>query len=154
MKHIGGKDINVTIGDLSLIISKATLSIEDSSAVAKSRGVPDGYVDGEVGASGDIELDVQNLAILMEVAKSAGSFRGLPDFDLLFYGKTGKGEEIKVEAFGCRLKIDGLLDVDSAGGEKHITKLTFEVTSPDFVHIGGVPYLASEEIEGLVSNEN
>ncbi len=152
--RIGGKDINVTLGDLAMTIDKATLSIEDSSAVAKSRGVPNGFVRGEVSGSGDIELDAQNLAILSEAARQAGSFRSLPAFDMLFYAKVAGGEELKVEAFGCRIKIESLADMDAKGGEKHITKLAFEVTSPDFVHINGVPYLSEDETEGIISNES
>lgn len=152
--RIGGKDINFSLGDLFLNADKVSLTIEDASEVAKNRGIPNGLVRGEVGASGDIELDAQNLAILSESARAAGSFRQLPAFDLLFYGKTSSGEELKVEAFGCCLKIDSLMDVDPKGGEKHLTKLSYVVTSPDFVHINGVPYLAAEETEGLISNES
>jgi len=87
--------------------------------------------------------------ILSEVARNAGSFRGLPEFDLLFYGSTGDGAEMKVEAFGCKLKVSKLLDVDGKGGEKHITTIPYIVTSPDFVRINGTPYLKPEETEEL-----
>ena len=152
--RIGGKDIHVTLGDLFVNFDKVSLTLEDASAVGKNSGVPNGYVRGEVGASGDAELDAQNLALVMEAARSAGSFRQLPAFDMLFYAKTSSGEELKVEAFGCRFKIESLMDVDPKGGEKHISKLAYEVTSPDFVRINGVPYLAPEETEGLISNAN
>jgi len=69
---------------------------------------------------------------------------------LLFYGKTADGEEDKVEAFGCKLKLSSILDVDSKGGEKLLRKVSFDVTSPNFVRIGGVPYLRKDETEGLL----
>ena len=153
MQRISGKNFDVSIGDLTMNVGKATLTIEDKTDVAKDNGVPNGWVDGEAGASGDMELDAQAIGILGEAAKAAGSWRGLPSFDILFYAKTGQDEEMKVEAFGCKFVLDSLLDVDKAGGQKHISKVKYLVTSPDFIRINGVPYLRPEETEGLVSNE-
>ena len=149
MQRLSGKSFDVTIGDLKVHVEKATLDIEDGSEVAKTGGVPNGWVDGEVSASGELELDGENIKILSESARSAGSFRGLSEFDLLFYGSTGDGGEMKVEAFGCKLKISKLLDADGKGGEKHLSTIPFIVTSPDFVRINGVPYLRPEETEEL-----
>ena len=140
MQRLSGKSFDVTLGDLKLHIEKASLDIEDGSEVAKTGGVPNGWVDGEVSASGEIELDGENVKILSEAARNAGSFRGLPEFD---------GAEMKVEAFGCKLKVSKLLDVDGKGGEKHITTIPYIVTSPDFVRINGTPYLKPEETEEL-----
>ena len=153
MQRISGKNFDISVGDLSISVSKATLTIEDKTDVAKDGGVPNGWVDGEAGASGDLELDAMAMSILSEAAKSAGSWRALDTFDMLFYAKTGQNEEMKVEAFGCKLVLDSLLDVDKAGGQKHISKVKYLVTSPDFIRINGVPYLRPEETEGLVSNE-
>lgn len=153
MQRISGKNFDISIGDLTVNVNKVTVTIEDKTEVAKDCGVPNGHVDGEVSASGDIELDALGVQILTEAAKSAGSWRGLDPFDMLFYAKTGQSEEMKVEAFGCKFLIDSLLDVDKAGGQKHISKLKFLVTSPDFIRINGVPYLRPDETEGLVSNE-
>ena len=107
--------------------------------------------DGEVGASGEIEVDAANLKILLpRPRRNAGSFRGLPEFDILFYGSTGRRrEESKIEAFGCKLKVSKLADLDPKGGEKVKFTIPYVVTSPDFVRINGVPYLTSEETEGL-----
>ena len=135
MQRLSGKSFDVTLGDLKLHIEKASLDIEDGSEVAKTGGVPNGWVDGEVSASGEIELDGENVKILSEAARNAGSFRGLA--------------EMKVEAFGCKLKVSKLLDVDGKGGEKHITTIPYIVTSPDFVRINGTPYLKPEETEEL-----
>lgn len=60
---------------------------------------------------------------------------------------------MKVEAFGCKFVLDSLLDLDKAGGQKHISKVKYFVTSPDFIRINGVPYLRPEETEGLISND-
>lgn len=153
MQRISGKNFDISIGDLSINVSKATLTIEDKTEVAKDGGVPNGFVDGEAGASGDMELDAMAMSILAEAAKAAGSWRGLDTFDMLFYAKTGQNEEMKVEAFGCKFVLDSLLDVDKAGGQKHISKVKYLVTSPDFIRINGVPYLRPEETEGLISND-
>ena len=153
MQRISGKNFDISIGDLSISVGKATLTIEDKTEVAKDGGVPNGWVDGEAGASGDMELDAQAIGILGEAAKAAGSWRGLPPFDILFYAKTGQDEEMKVEAFGCKFVLDSLLDLDKAGGQKHISKVKYFVTSPDFIRINGVPYLRPEETEGLISND-
>lgn len=153
MQRISGKNFDISIGDLAITVSKTTLTIEDKTDVAKDGGVPNGFVDGEVSASGELELDALAMRILGESAKSAGSWRALKTFDMLFYAKTGQSEEMKVEAFGCKLVLDSLLDVDKAGGQKHISKVKYLVTSPDFIRINGVPYLRPEETEGLVSNE-
>ncbi|EKT4494013.1 DUF2597 family protein [Pseudomonas putida] len=148
MSRIGGKNFDISLGDLQVHVESCTLDITDNSAVAQTRGVPDGYVDGDVSASGEFEFDSMNFNLLMEAARSAGSFRQLSVFDTVFFGSAGD-QELKIEAFGCRLKVSSLLSVDPKGGEKSKHKVPFDVTSPDFIHINGVPYLAASEIEGL-----
>ena len=152
MQRISGKNFDISIGDLAICVSKTTLTIEDKTEVAKDGGVPNGWVDGEVAASGDLELDALAMSLLGEAAKAVGSWRALDTFDMLFYAKTAQHQEMKVEAFGCKLVLDSLLDVDKAGGQKHISKVKYLVPSPDFIRINGVPYLRAEETEGLVSN--
>lgn len=153
-QRIGAKDISVTIGDLSLILSEISLDIEDNVEVAKDNGIPNGWVAGDVGAGGEVTLDAQALSILSEAASSAGSWRELPEWDCLFYAKVASGEELKVEAFGCKFKIESLLAINqNEGASKHVSKAKFIVTSPDFVHINGVPYLSTAETEGLVRPE-
>ncbi|HEQ3533782.1 TPA: DUF2597 family protein [Vibrio parahaemolyticus] len=147
--RISGKNMHFSMGDYKLKAQKVSLSITDNSAVNKTSGVPDGYVDGDVEASGEMELTTQQFNQLSKAAKQAGSWRGMPDFDALFYGKIDK-DELKIEAFGCRIKISDLLDADSNGGSALVHKLPFEVTSPDFVSINGVPYLRPDETEDLV----
>ena len=84
MQRLSGKSFDVTLGDLKLHIEKASLDIEDGSEVAKTGGVPNGWVDGEVSASGEIELD-------------GGIFRSSNDTEVLKVSKLldvdGKGGE-------------------------------------------------------------
>lgn len=64
-----------------------------------------------------MELDTTNFNLLIDAARSAGSFRELAPFDQVFFAKAGD-EELRVEAFGCRLKISSLLNIDPKGGRK------------------------------------
>ncbi|WP_433736423.1 phage protein [Pseudomonas putida] len=146
--RIGGKNFDVNIGDLQIHVEKISLDITDNTTVAQTGGVPDGYVDGDVAASGEMELDSGNFSLLMDAARQAGSFRALEPFDSVFFAKTPT-EELRVEAFGLKLKVSNLLDIDPKGGEKSVHKVPFDVTSPDFIRINGVPYLDPSEIEGL-----
>jgi hypothetical protein len=148
MARISGMNFDVNLGDLQIHVEKGTLDITDNSSVAQTRGVPDGYVDGDVAASGEFEFDSANMALLVEAAGRAGSFRKLEPFDVLFFAKTAT-DELRVEAFGCKLKISSLLDIDPKGGQKSTHKVPFDVTSPDFIRINGVSYLDSTETEGL-----
>ena len=148
MARIGGKNFDVNLGDLLVHVESCTLDITDNTAVAQTRGVPNGHVDGDVSASGEMEFDTSNFNLLIEAARSAGSFRQLEPFDSVFFAKAGE-EELKIEAFGCKLKVSSLLNIDPKGGEKTKHKVPFDVTRPDFVRITGVPYLDAAEIEGL-----
>lgn len=148
MAKISGMNFDINVGDMKIHVETATLDITDNSAVAQTKGVPDGWVAGDVAASGELEVDTYNFSLFMEAAKNAGSFRELEPFDQLFYAKTPT-EEIRVEAFGCKLKISSLLNIDPKGGAKSTHKIPFDVTSPDFIRINGVPYLSAAEIEGL-----
>jgi hypothetical protein len=147
--RISGKNMHFTLGDIKLKAQKNTLSITDNSATNKTNGVPDGYVDGDVEASGEMELTTAQFNLLSKAAKNAGSWRGLPDFDAMYYGKIDK-DELKVEAFGCRIKLSDLLDIDGNGGSALVHKVPYEVTSPKFVRINGTPYLRDDETEDLV----
>ncbi|KNH21851.1 tail protein [Pseudomonas syringae] len=148
MSRIGGKNFDINLGDLQIHVESCTLDITDNTAVAQTHGVPNGHVDGDVAASGEFEFDTSNFNLLIEAARSAGSFRQLEPFDSVFFAKAGE-EELRIEAFGCKLKVSSLLSVDPKGGEKSKHKVPFEVTSPDFIRVNGVPYLAAAEIEGL-----
>lgn len=149
MKRVSSSSFSFTMGDFRLTAEKATLSIEDSRKVVKDKGIPNGYVDGEVGASGEIELDAAAMGILSEEAKTKGSWQSIEPPDLLFYAKGTKEEE-KVEAFGCLLNLQDIIEYDPTSDKKATTKIGFEVSSPDFVRINGVPYLDEERTKDLV----
>lgn len=148
MSRISGKDFDVMIGDLLVHVEAMSATISDNRKAVQSGGVPDGYVDGDVSCSGDIEMDAKNFNLVIEAAKAAGSFRELEPFDMVCIAKLS-GEEQKVEQFGCLLMITDLLNVDQKGGEKSKQKIAYQVTSPDFVRINGVPYLSANDTRGL-----
>lgn len=148
MARIGGKNFDVNLGNLLVHVESATLDITDNTTVAQDRGVPNGFVEGDVTASGELEVDTQNFNLVVEAARQAGSFRKLGTFDPVFFAQT-PDEELRVEAFACKFKISSLLSIDPKGGEKTKHKLPFDVTSPDFIRINGVPYLDAAETEGL-----
>jgi hypothetical protein len=128
---------------------KISLDITDNTAAAQTRGVPDGYVDGDVSAEGEIELSTKALAAIKARAQAAGSWRGIPELDFLFYAKAGN-EEQKIEAFGCKLVLSNILDLDPKGGALATRKIKFLVTSPKFINIDGIPYLEPEATENLI----
>ena len=147
-RRISGQSFDIELLGTMVHVEKASLPIPDSSAVAQTRGIPDGCVDGEVSAECEFELDAKNFKLLSDAAKRAGSWRGLKPDDVLFYADTGD-ETMKVEAFGVKLQIADLLDIDPKGGSKGVHKLKGIVTSPDFVHINGVPYLSDDDTRHL-----
>ena len=147
-KHLSALDFDVMIGDMLVHVENMTATISDERKAVKTRGIPDGYVDGEVSCSGEIEVDTKNFNLLIDVAKTAGSFREMPAFDIIYMGKNVSHQH-KQELFGCVLNVTDLLNNDAKGGEKGKHKLAFEVTSPDFVRINGVPYLSENDTRDL-----
>jgi hypothetical protein len=148
-KRISGMGFDINIMDMMVHVEKATLSLTDNTAAVQTRGVPDGFIDGDVSAELELELDSKNFNLLSEQAKSAGSWRGIETFDALFYAKAGD-DEIKIETFGNKLTISDLLDVDPKGSSKQTHKIKCPVTSPDFIHINGVPYLSADDTRHLL----
>lgn len=148
-RRISGASFDTTLMGAMVHVEKASLSITDNSAVAQTRGVPDGYVDGDVSAELEFEFDTKNLKLLADAAKRAGSWRGMEPDDVLFYADTGS-DQMKVEAFGVKLLVSDLLDVDPKGGSKSVHKVKGFVTSPDFVHLNGVPYLSKDDTRHLL----
>ncbi|MBI6548903.1 DUF2597 family protein [Xenorhabdus lircayensis] len=148
-QRISGQSIDFNMdGDL-VHAEKVNLSITDNTAAAQTQGVPDGYIAGDVAAEGEIELSTKYLEIVTAKARAAGSWRGIQPVDLMWYAKAGK-EEIKVEAYGCKLIVSDILDVDPKGGSVMTHKVKFVVTSPDFVRINGIPYLEAELTQSLI----
>lgn len=147
--RISGKDVDVMIGDMMVHVENITLTIEDGTTVAKTRGVPNGHIDGEAAANGEIEVDTANFNTIIDAARTAGSFKRLAPFDIVMNAES-TDEGINVEAFDCKLRISELMNAAATGGEKLKYKLPYDVTSPDFVRINGVPYLDSSEVENLI----
>jgi len=148
MNRLTGQHFETMMGDLLVNVEEATLDIEDSSAENQTNGVPDGWLTGAVKAGGEIKLTSREFKKVTEIARAAGSFREIPPFDLGFSADSGD-EQQTVEAFGCKLKITGLLGIKGEGGEKNIHTLQYRVTDKQFVKIDGVPYLEVARIKNL-----
>ncbi len=148
-KKIAGMNFDFDMQGASIHAETISLSITDNTQVSKTRGIPDGYTDGDVEAEGELELDAQNLIRVQDKARSAGSWRGIEEQDFLFYANTG-GTEMKVEVFGCKLMLADILNIDTTSADKSKFKIKYIVTSPDFVHINGISYLSPEDTRDLI----
>lgn len=147
-KHLSAQDFDIMIGPLLIHVENMSASISDNRQAVMTRGVPNGYVNGDVSCSGDIEIDTRNFNNLTEVARGAGSFRDIAPFDVIYNGKN-VSDRHRVELFGCVITVSDLLSNDPKGGEKLKHKIAFTVSSPDFVRINGVPYLSAKDVRDL-----
>ena len=149
MSRISGKSFDVRMMGIKIHVESYTLSITDNSAVAKNGGIPHGYVEGDVEASGEIVVDAANLMLISAAAKAAGSWRDLPVFTIDAYvtgtNPTTGIEVNSVRAFGCKLKVSEAANVDPSSTDKSTFTLPYDVTSPQFVWLNGVPYLRDSE---------
>lgn len=148
-ERISGMSFDFYLGLIPVHAESVSLTITDNTAVAQTRGIPDGYVSGDVGADGEIELDEKNFKKISLAATAAGSYRDIPLVDLTFFASRG-GVRTKVEAFDCKLVVTDLINIDPKGGSKTTKKVKYFVTSPDFVKIDGVPYLSREDTRDLI----
>ncbi|WP_272520283.1 phage protein [Providencia sp. PROV223] len=148
-KRVSGQSFDFNLDGSLIHVEKSTLNLTDNTGVAQTNGVPDGWVSGDVSGEGELEFSTKALAILKAKARAAGSWRSIPEVDLMWYAKAG-GEEMKVEAFGCKLLLSDILDHDPKGGSTVNLKVKFLVTSPDFVRLDGIPYLESELTDKLI----
>lgn len=139
-QRINSLSFSITLGDTDIHVDKMSLDIEDGQQATKKNGRPDGYVLGEVSAKGELSVDLSEFKKLKAAAQSAGSWQGLAPFDIVAYAKSGD-DETKIEAFGCKIKLSKLLDVDKSSSDKSTRAVPFEVTSPEFINIDGVPYI-------------
>ncbi|EBU8196154.1 DUF2597 domain-containing protein [Salmonella enterica subsp. enterica serovar Sandiego] len=149
-ERISGMSFDVSFNGRNIHVKTATLDITDNTKAIQERGVPNGWVRGDVEASGEIEVDTVNFQLLGEAAREAGSWRDIEEADFLFFAQAAKSE-LKIEAFGCKLLISNLMNVDSKGGDSLSHKIKFLVTSPDFVHIDGTPVLSTQDVRDLLS---
>lgn len=149
MERISGMSFDFYMMGFPIHAESVSLSISDNSAVALTRGIPDGWVSGDVAAEGEIELDSKNFSKLSAAAAAAGSYRNLPEVDFTFFAMRG-GVRDKVETYGNKIILTDVLNIDPKGGAKSTKKLKYFVTSPDFVRINGVPYLSDEDTRDLI----
>lgn len=149
MERISGMSFDFYMMGLPIHVESVNLSITDNSAVALTRGIPDGWVSGDVAAEGEIEVDSKNFQKLSTAAAAAGSYRGLPEVDFTFFAMRG-GVRDKVETFGNKIILTDVLNIDPKGGAKSTKKLKYFVASPYFVRINGVPYLSEEDTRDLL----
>ena len=149
MQHISGADINISIGTQLISVKQYTLNIEDGMKPTTTRGIPDGFVRGACSASGEITLDTDAYNKLIEEAKKAGSWQQLETFDISGLGKT-LNQEFKTKAYGCKLRLNKVLDASADGGDKLEHTIAYDVTDKRFVEINGVPYLDQDFIETVV----
>lgn len=148
-ERISGMSFDFYIGLIPFHAERVSLNITDNTAAAQTRGIPDGYVLGDVAGDGEIELDERNFKKISVAASAAGSYRDIPCFDMTFFANRG-GVRTKVEAFDCKLVVTDLINIDPKGGSKSTKKVKYFVTSPDFVSIDGVPYLSKEDTRDLI----
>ncbi|EBQ4754804.1 DUF2597 family protein [Salmonella enterica subsp. diarizonae] len=149
-ERISGMNFDVSFHGLSVRVKTANLDITDNTKAVQERGVPNGWVRGDVEAGGEIELDTVNFQILGEAARAAGSWRNLEASDFLFFAQAGD-RELRVEAFGCKLLLSGLLSIDTKGGDSLSHKLKFIVTSPEFVKVDGVTILSPQDVRDILA---
>lgn len=148
--RIGGQAFDIIIGTEIVHVENINLDITDNTSVAQNRGVPNGHVDGDCTAEGEIEVDTLNFKKISAAARAAGSWRASPVTDALFYANTGD-EELKIEIFGVKLILTSVLTVNPKGGEKATHKIKYLVTSPNFVRIDGVPVLSETDVRDLLN---
>lgn len=146
-KRISGKDLKLSIGFCQVFAEKFEIKIDDKRAVALTNGVPNGYVDGECTSSGSMTLDSENLTVLMD-SFGGINWRDIGPQDITAFAAAGDLSK-DIAAYGCLLRISELWSSESKGGEKQVHTIDFDVTSPDFVAIDGIPYLGMDETTGF-----
>lgn len=148
MSKLSGYSVQVMIGTFAVEFTQVTASIEDNSKAAMSRNRPNGSLRGAVSCSGEITVDTDNLTIMLDAAKSAGSWQDMPEFDIVMNADSGN-VALNIELFECLVKISDLLDAESNSEDQLTHSLPYEVTGKEFVKINGVPYAPSADIEGM-----
>ena len=150
MSRINGKSFDVRMMGFKVHFESFNINITDNTTAASTKGRPDGVLQGDVSADGEVVVDSANFMLIVEAARAAGSFQSLPTFPIDAYGagdNSGATELAHVNAFGCKLKISELLNIDPSSTDKTTHTLPFDVTGKDFILINGVPYLDSNELD-------
>ncbi|MEN9360641.1 MAG: hypothetical protein RL095_2176 [Verrucomicrobiota bacterium] len=143
-QRINSLSFSITVGDTDIVCDKMSLDIDDGTTFAKKNGRPDGWLLGEVSAKGELSIGLDEFKKLKSAAQSAGSWQELAPFDIVAYAKAGD-DETKVEAFGCKITLAKLLDVDKGSSDKSVRSVPFVVTAPEFVNIDGIPYIKAQQ---------
>ncbi|EBU1154493.1 DUF2597 family protein [Salmonella enterica] len=149
-ERISGLSFDVSFNGRVIHVKTITLDVTDNTKAIQERGVPNGWVRGDAEASGELELDTVNFQLLGEAAREAGSWRDIEEADFLFFAQAAK-TELRVEAFGCKLVLSNLLNIDSKGGDSLSHKIKYLVTSPEFVKIDGIPILSATDVRDLMN---
>ncbi|EDC2191713.1 DUF2597 family protein [Salmonella enterica] len=149
-ERISGMSFDMSFNGRVIHVKTITLDVTDNTKAIQERGVPNGWVRGDAEASGELELDTVNFQLLGEAAREAGSWRDIEEADFLFFAQAAK-TELRVEAFGCKLVLSNLLNIDSKGGDSLSHKIKYLVTSPEFVKIDGIPILSATDVRDLMN---
>jgi len=148
MNRINGKSFDVRFLYTKIHFENFSLDIDDSSTPAMDHGLPNGSLQGEKKASGEVEMDMANFNRLSAVARASGSWDRIPVFPIDAYaqGEGAQGEELMhVRAHGCKLRISSVLSINPNSTDKSTVKIPYDVTSSDFVWINGTPYADSTD---------
>lgn len=137
-QRISGKDVEVRLpSGQRILFDQVNLNLDDGIVATHDQGYPNGWVRGEVKGDGDLQVPTETLLALNNEAALAGSWEEMPAFDITFYAKVGT-VELDVRAHGCKLRMPNF-PFDGKGGDKVMHTINFVVSSPDFVHLNGVP---------------
>jgi len=147
-QRFNGIGFSFDLGSFQVSAKKFTLDITDNTVAVKRKGRPDGWVQGDVEASGTITVDRAGLKAFVD---SADSFQEIEPFDINSYAEAGD-DNVKIEAFGCKPKIGKLLDIDTNSSDETEFEIPFVVTSPDFVKIDGKPYFKENDNNNSTGN--
>lgn len=143
MNRINGKAFDVRFMYTKIHFEGFTLTVEDNSGVAMTKGAPDGNLPGDKKANGELKIDSANLMLLAAVAKVAGSWDQIPTFPIDTFAE-GENESVGYEAVhirahGCKMRFGELLNIDPNSNEKTVHTIKFDVTGRDFVWVDGTP---------------
>ena len=141
-QRINGKSFDIRVSGWLVTAESMTLDIEDTTTAAKSQGRPDGFLPGEVSASGEVVFAWKHIQPIIAAAAAAGSFQDLAPVPIHCYAVGGGevAENAAIYADGCKLTISSLLNVDPNATDISTVTVPFIVTGEDFVAINGVPY--------------
>lgn len=81
-ERISGGAFDINYDGIMIHVESATVTITDNSAVAQTRGVPNGYTRGSVSADVEVEVDAQNFKSLVLWPALRG--RGVPFLKRIF----------------------------------------------------------------------